>query len=114
MSQVTRWLCSACVALAVASSAHAQSSDPPDWNVYGSDPGGTRYAPLTQVDLSNVGQLRLAWIARTGDFLTDRGRFEATPVLAGGTLYVSTPLGSVLALDAATGTERWKYDGPVR
>ena len=77
-------------------------------------PGGSRYAPLAQIDPANVGQLRLAWIARTGDSLTDRGRFEATPILAGGTLYVSTPLGSVLALDPATGAERWKFDGPVR
>src|SRR2546425_9511227 len=39
---------------------------------------------------------------------TDRGRFEATPLLVDGMLYVSTPLGSVVALDPATGAERWK------
>jgi quinoprotein glucose dehydrogenase len=84
------------------------------WGAYGGDPGGSRYAPLGQIDRSNVAQLRLAWITRTGDFLTDRGRFEATPILAGGMLFVSTPLGSVVALEPATGVERWKFDGPVR
>ncbi len=98
-----------------ATSARAQTtSDRWAWNAYGGDPGGSRYAPVAQIDTTNVGQLRLAWVARTGDFLTDRGRFEATPILADTTLYVSTPLGSVLALDAATGAERWKFDGPVR
>ncbi|HEY5086570.1 MAG TPA: pyrroloquinoline quinone-dependent dehydrogenase [Gemmatimonadaceae bacterium] len=84
------------------------------WPAYGRDPGGTRYAPISEIDSTNVGRLRLAWIARTGDYLTDRGRFEATPILVDGTLYVSTPLGSVVALDPATGAERWKYEGPVR
>lgn len=84
------------------------------WPAYGRDAGGTRYAPISEIDSANVSQLRLAWIARTGDYLTDRGRFEATPILLDGTLFVSTPLGSVVALDPATGAERWKYQGPVR
>jgi quinoprotein glucose dehydrogenase len=90
------------------------SSDSAGWPAYGRDPGGSRYTPLAEIDRTNVAQLQPSWIARTGDFLTDRGRFEATPILVGGTLYISTPLGSVLALDPATGRERWKYEGPVR
>ena len=84
------------------------------WSAYGSDNGGSRYARLTQVDRANVSRLQVAWVARTGDFLTDRGRFEDTPILVNGSLYVSTPLGSVLAFDPATGAERWKFEGPVR
>ena len=110
-----RWLLPlCCVGILGATGTRAQTpSDHWTWNVYGGDPGGSRYAPLAQIDTTNVSQLRLAWVTRTGDFLTDRGRFEATPILAGTTLYVSTPLGSVVALDAATGAERWKFDGPV-
>lgn len=84
------------------------------WPAYGGDAGGSRFSHLTQVNRSNVSTLQMAWIMRTGDYLTDRGRFEATPILVDGTLYVSTPLGSVLALDPATGAERWKFEGPVR
>ena len=85
-----------------------------EWPAYGNDPGGTRYSPAAQITASNAKDLRLAWVARTGDYLTDRSRFEATPILVDGTLYISTPLGSVVALDPATGAERWKYDGTVR
>ena len=99
--------------LLLASQAAAQTRDS-TWAVYGGDAGGTRFTALRQIDAANVKSLRLAWIARTGDYLTDRGRFEATPILVDGTLYVSTPLGSVLALDPATGAERWKFAGPVR
>lgn len=92
----------------------AAQSPSDGWPAYGRDPGGTRYAPIGEIDSTNVSRLRLAWIARTGDYLTDRGRFEATPILVVGTLFISTPLGSVVALDPATGAERWRYAGPVR
>src|SRR5439155_510240 len=50
---------------------------------------------------------------RTGDYWRDRGRFEAVPLVVDGTLYVSTPVGRVIALDPARGTERWRYDARV-
>ena len=74
-----------------------------DWPAYGRDPGGTRFSPLTQIDTANVARLKLAWVYRTGDVLHSNGRFEATPLLVDGRLYVSTPLGRVSALDPATG-----------
>lgn len=102
------------VALFVAGGAvRAQSPGATEWPAYGNDAGGTRYSAAAEITSANVKDLRLAWVMRTGDFLGERGRFEATPLLVRGTLYVSTPLGSVLALDPATGAERWKYDGPV-
>ncbi len=55
-----------------ASSAIAQSQST-GWPAYGRDAGGSRYSPITEIDSANVSQLRLAWIARTGDYLTDRG-----------------------------------------
>jgi quinoprotein glucose dehydrogenase len=39
--------------------------------------------------------------------------FEATPLYVDGTLYVSTPLGRVIALDPVTGRERWVFDARV-
>jgi quinohemoprotein ethanol dehydrogenase len=38
---------------------------------------------------------------------------EATPIVVDGVLYVSGPWGSVSALDAITGRERWRYDPEV-
>jgi len=60
-----------------------------------------------------VAGLRLAWVYRTGDYLRDRGRFEATPLVVDDALYVSTPVARVIALDPARGTERWTYDPRV-
>src|SRR5262249_22950634 len=88
-----------------------------DWPTYGNDPGGTRYSPLVQIDRANVANLRVAWTYRTGE----RGgappyahmAFEATPLMLDGTLYLSTPYNRVIALDAATGAERWAWDAKV-
>ena len=96
-----------------AARSRAQAAPAGDWPAYGHDAGGTRYAPLAEITPRNVAQLRIAWVYRTGDYLRDRGRFEAAPLVVDGTLYVATPLGRVIALDPARGTERWRYDARV-
>ena len=85
------------------------------WSSYGGDPGGTRYAPLAQIDRGNVGELEVAWSYRTGESgegFASQGKmaFEVTPILAQGRLYLSTPLSTVIALDPATGEELWRHD----
>ncbi|HKW42358.1 MAG TPA: pyrroloquinoline quinone-dependent dehydrogenase [Gemmatimonadales bacterium] len=86
---------------------------PGDWPVYGHDAAGSRHSPLAQINQSNVKQLRLAWAYRTGDMMRDRSRFEATPIVVAGTMYLSTPLGRVIALDPARGIGRWRFDAQV-
>ncbi len=103
----------------LASLAPAHSQDDVDgWAVYGGDPGGQRYSSLMQIDRSNVGALQIAWQYRTGElgegFAGARKlAFEATPILVERTLYLSTPTNIVIALDPASGTERWRYDPAV-
>jgi quinoprotein glucose dehydrogenase len=89
-----------------------------DWSSYGRDPGGTRYSPLTQITRQNVAGLKSVWEYHTGAMtpethLKDKAAFEATPILVDGTLYLSTPFDQVIALDPATGKERWKYDPKI-
>src|SRR5712691_5927110 len=88
-----------------------------DWPVYGHDPGGQRFSPLSIVNRDNVKSLKIAWTYRTGDaYQPKNGRptaFEATPLLIDNTLYLSTPLGRVIALDPVTGKQRWSYDPKV-
>ncbi len=107
--------CLLIIALAFASSTGLAAQHPAttEWPAYGGDPGGHRYAPLDQITRANVSGLRLAWVYRTGDLMRGRGRFEATPLLVDGTLFVSTPLARVVALDPASGAERWTYDPRV-
>jgi len=83
-----------------------------DWPAYGRDGGGSRYSPLADVTRSNITQLKVAWIYRTGDTptKTQGSSFEATPILVDGTLYLSTPFNKIIALDPETGAERWRFD----
>ena len=89
-----------------------------DWYAYGRDAGGTRYSPLRQITRGNLARLKVAWTYHTGALepateLNDKAAFEATPVLVEGVLYLSTPFNQVIALDPATGKEKWKYDPQV-
>lgn len=102
-----------------------------EWAHYGGDAGGTKYSRASLIDRRNVGQLQIAWTARTGDAWVDiadtsngdeRGRtargalgssdrrFETTPIMLNRTLYVSTPFNRVIALDPVTGSTRWTFD----
>ncbi|MGH7589306.1 MAG: pyrroloquinoline quinone-dependent dehydrogenase [Gemmatimonadota bacterium] len=111
-------LCAIGVANAASGAIHhavAAQTGTTDWTSYGNDPGGTRYSSADQITRENVDQLEVAWTYRTGDYGLgeDAAKFEATPLLVDGTLYVSTPFGRVIALDPETGAERWSFDGNV-
>src|SRR5258708_21696666 len=90
------------------------------WAYYGQDAGGKRYTGLQQINAGNVGQLTVAWTYRTGELkkyagtsVMEKAAFETTPILIGRTLYFSTPSDRVIALDAATGEQKWIYDPGV-
>jgi quinoprotein glucose dehydrogenase len=77
--------------------------------------GGTHHSPLADVTVDNVRHLEVAWTYRTGDFRTHADglagtTFEATPVMVDGVLYLVTPYGRAIALDADTGAELWTFD----
>ncbi len=85
-----------------------------DWHQYGRTPYGQRYSPLSQIDTRNVGSLQEVWRYRTGDMKLpeDVGEttYQVTPLKVGNTLYLCTPHNWAIALDAATGEEKWKFD----
>ncbi len=90
-----------------------------NWSAYGRDVLGTRYLPASAITRDNVQRLEAAWTYRTGEtdprFATiRRTSFQATPIVVDGTLYLSTPLGRVIALDPATGQELWVFDPEIR
>lgn len=89
-----------------------------DWGWYGGDAGGNRYSEAVQIDRGNVQRLQIAWTYRTGELgaaFASAGSltFEATPVLAGDDLYLSTATGIVIALDPVSGRERWRHDPKI-
>ena len=80
-----------------------------DWGVYRGDPGGGQYSPLAQIHAANVHRLQPAWEFRTGD-ATPRSTMHVNPIVVGGVMYITTPSMKAVALDAATGRERWTFD----
>ena len=104
------------VGLAIPTLVSAQSTAR-DWPAYGRDRGGERFSPLSGIDHDNVKRLAVAWEYSTGEAavkMTQSVSFEATPLVLNGVLYLSTPLGRVIALDAETGKERWVTDLQVK
>ncbi|MFZ9708363.1 MAG: pyrroloquinoline quinone-dependent dehydrogenase [Steroidobacteraceae bacterium] len=85
-----------------------------DWSAFGRDPGGSQHSPLTQLTPANVSRLRQVWVHRSGDYVDappPRGStLQVTPLHANGMLYLCTPKNRVLALDPASGRERWAFD----
>jgi quinoprotein glucose dehydrogenase len=79
-----------------------------EWPVHGGA-GNIRYSPLTQIDRSNVTTLEVAWTYESGDAFKG-SEMQSNPIVVGGVLYATTPTLKVVALDAATGRERWKFD----
>jgi quinoprotein glucose dehydrogenase len=71
------------------------------------DAGGTHYSALTQINKQNVGRLKEAW---RYDLRTD-GEWENTPIMVDGVLY-GVGLRKIVALDAATGAEKWTFEPP--
>jgi quinoprotein glucose dehydrogenase len=87
-----------------------------EWAAYGRTQAGDRFSPASQIDRNNVKSLAVAWTYRTGeiDAKTRRpAKLEATPLMVDGLLYLSTPLGKVIALDPLTGKERWRFTADV-
>jgi quinoprotein glucose dehydrogenase len=88
-------------------SADEQSSP---WPVYGGSLEQIRYSPLSQIDSSNVRQLEVAWTYHTGDSLSPFSQLQCNPVVVDEVLYATTASLHVVALNAATGAEIWRFD----
>ena len=79
-----------------------------DWPLNGG-PGNARYSPLTEITRDNVTQLQVAWTYQSGDHFT-ASEMQSNPVVVDGVLYATTPSMQVVAVNAATGKELWRFD----
>ncbi len=82
-----------------------RNPEPANWLQYRGNYSGWGYSPLEKINSSNVGKLTLAWAFATGQ--TDG--HQSPPVVNNGYMYVTTPGAQVIALDAKTGQELWRY-----
>ena len=77
-----------------------------DWSTYGKNLENQRYSKLSQINEENVKDLKLDWQYQTGIKAT----FQATPLVYKGIMYISLPYNHVLAINAQTGKEIWRYE----
>ncbi|MGK2962535.1 MAG: pyrroloquinoline quinone-dependent dehydrogenase [Gemmatimonadaceae bacterium] len=103
-------------ALSTGAAAQVPDTASHEWPAYGRDAFGSRFSPLAEINRDNVNRLTVAWTYNTGEPLPDPGRrrsLEVTPIVLGGVMYISTPLGKVMALDPVSGREKWRFDAGV-
>jgi quinoprotein glucose dehydrogenase len=102
--------------LAVSIGAQKKGAVNGEWRYYGGQ-GSTKYSPLDQINKTNVANLKVAWAWDSPDLpLQKENRalgafaYEATPLMVGGTLYTSTSLSQVAAINAQTGQTIWVFN----
>jgi quinohemoprotein ethanol dehydrogenase len=76
-----------------------------DWPSHGNDYTSQRFSKATQINVDNVKNLTLAWQHNSGVVAS----FQTTPIVQNGRMYFSLPFNHVVALDAKTGKELWRY-----
>ena len=84
---------------------HADST-PQNWLMYGGDYSSQRFSRLTQINRQNVHSLKAVWMYQPNPPVQP---IETSPVVIGGIMYITEPLGTVTALDARLGTPIWSW-----
>ena len=82
-----------------------------NWNDYAGDNTKSRYSTLSQVNKENVHQLKVSWTYRSGDYNPDlKTTLQCNPIIIDGVVYGTTPMLKLVALNATSGKEIWRFD----
>jgi PQQ-dependent dehydrogenase (methanol/ethanol family) len=90
----------------------AAGGDPKNWIHPNGSYAQTRYYPGNQINTSNVGKLRPAFVFQTAVLES----METAPIVVNGVMFLTTSFNHVYAIDATTGEEYWHYKhkmGPI-
>lgn len=92
----------------------AANHDASNWTAYAGSNLSNHYSPAAQITPSNVGKLKKAWEFHTGDLPAPGSKIqylnENSPLKIGDKVFVCTPTQQVIALDAATGKQQWRFN----
>lgn len=81
------------------------------WQTYSGDPTGSKYSSLDQITADNVHLLEPAWVYRTDDMRQRPATtIECNSIIVADVMYLTSPGLKVIALNAANGEERWRFD----
>ena len=102
------------VALLFFAAACAPPPGATDWPSTNYDQTANRYSPLSQITAENVSTLQQVWSfhLKPAGYAGRLQQDEAIPIVIGNTMYLGSPYGAVIALDATTGTEKWRFELP--
>lgn len=92
-------------------SCNSSSNDYSGWGNYAGSKEGNRYSSNDQINLQNVGELKVAWTYSTDDKdSANRSQNQCNPIIVDGILYGTSPRLKLFALEAATGKQKWIFD----
>ncbi|RZK68421.1 MAG: c-type cytochrome, partial [Pedobacter sp.] len=83
-------------------------ADDSKWAEYLGGPDRSHYSSLTQINIGNISKIRKIWEYKSGD----SGQVQCNPIIVDDVLYGVTATNQVFAIDAANGTQKWKYIQP--
>lgn len=105
----------AAIALLATAAHGADKSASTDWPTSLHSLAGDRYVPLSQINESNVQKLQRIWTfhLKPADYKSSRFRLsEDIPLVVGNMMFVGSPYGEIIALNATTGQELWRFELP--
>ena len=88
-------------------SAHSR---PDEWLTYAGNYAGHRHSSLAQINRSNVKDIRVSWVAQ---LQPSKKPLAASPIVAGGLMFVSEAPGGVVAIDVRNGRVVWRFSRPI-
>ncbi len=111
MKKIFRILFPLIVTAALISACRDRDKTYSGWKVTGGTKENIRYSTLDQIDTSNVSRLKIAWAYSSQDADTvNHSQMQCNPVIVDGVLYATTPQLKLVALNAATGKQKWRFD----
>jgi len=114
-----QWLSVVAIVVGAAWTVTGKDDKNHDWPAYSGDKASTKYSPLDQINKDTVGKLQIVWrqsgvpeeLKAAYPGANAPGNWQNTPLMVDGLLYMSSGVGTVVALDAATGKVVW-FDVP--
>ena len=85
------------------------ANEPQNWLMYSGTLDSQRFSGLTQVNRETVGDLEMKWAYQ----IPQLDRSEAVPLVVDGVMFITEAPSNVVAVDAATGRQYWRYDHPM-